>query len=180
MTEVRRVSGTERGFNGSVERRSAVRVRGVEDTGPFPGRHASRTEIAAETPIFHALTASGWRSRQHEQPAPPRRSRESLAAFRQDPLTAPVPVQAYSILAPPAAALPVAEPRRAAQPLPVAQPLPTAQPRAAVHEPRRPSVSGSAIAALASGAHALRDEPQDGGRHHRLPLAAGSGYSRHW
>jgi hypothetical protein len=167
------VSGTERGLNGSVERRPAVRVRGVEDTGPFPGRHASRTEIAAETPIFHALTASGWRSRQHEQSPSPRRSRESLAAFRQDPLTAPVPVQAYSILTP-SDVLPVA------RPLPAARPLPPARPRAAVHEPRRPSASGSAIAALASGAHALRDDPQDGGRHHRLPVAAGSGYSRHW
>ncbi|MCW0215478.1 MAG: hypothetical protein OJJ54_19145 [Pseudonocardia sp.] len=171
------MSGTERGPGGSVERRSAVRVRGVEDTGPFPGRHASRTEIAAETPIFHALTASGWRSRQHEQPLAPRRSRESLAAFRQDPLTAPVPVQAYSILAPPTDALPaVAVPTVA----PPTDAPPAVAPRAAVHEPRRPSVSGPAIAALATGSHALREDAQDGGRHHRLSVAAGSGYSRHW
>jgi hypothetical protein len=33
-------------------------------TWPFPGRHASHSEIENETPIFHALTIGGWRSRQ--------------------------------------------------------------------------------------------------------------------
>ncbi|TCK27712.1 hypothetical protein [Pseudonocardia endophytica] len=31
---------------------------------PFPGRHESHDEIEDETPIFHALTVHGWRSRQ--------------------------------------------------------------------------------------------------------------------
>ncbi|ODT99932.1 MAG: hypothetical protein ABS81_24835 [Pseudonocardia sp. SCN 72-86] len=80
---------------------------GVEDSGPFPGRHASRTEIAAETPIFHSLTASGWRSRQHDPAAerPARRSRRTrtadpLSEFRRDPLTAPIPTQAFAASTP--------------------------------------------------------------------------------
>lgn len=31
---------------------------------PFPGDHESHEEIQDETPIFHALTVGGWRSRQ--------------------------------------------------------------------------------------------------------------------
>lgn len=94
-----------RGVGAVVARRRVM--LGVEDSGPFPGRHASRTEIAAETPIFHSLTAGGWRSRQHEPAAerPGRRTRrtrevDSLSEFRRDPLTAPIPAQAYA--APPA------------------------------------------------------------------------------
>ncbi|WP_141566467.1 hypothetical protein [Pseudonocardia sp. N23] len=93
-----------RGVAAVVARRRVM--LGVEDSGPFPGRHASRTEIAAETPIFHSLTAGGWRSRQHEpaaeRPARParrtRRTRDAdlLTEFRRDPLTAPIPAQAFT------------------------------------------------------------------------------------
>ncbi|AEA28733.1 hypothetical protein ACFQ34_10020 [Pseudonocardia benzenivorans] len=93
-----------RGVGAVVARRRVM--LGVEDSGPFPGRHASRTEIAAETPIFHSLTVGGWRSRQHEPAAeqPRRRARTSresdpLTEFRRDPLTAPVPAQAYTAAA---------------------------------------------------------------------------------
>lgn len=59
------------------------------------GRHAF-DEDAALTPIFHALTRGGWRSRQHEQAAAQRQSRQPVGdpveAFRRDPLTAPIPV----------------------------------------------------------------------------------------
>ncbi|GEL23008.1 hypothetical protein PSU4_19620 [Pseudonocardia sulfidoxydans NBRC 16205] len=94
-----------RGVGAVVARRRVM--LGVDDSGPFPGRHASRTEIAAETPIFHSLTAGGWRSRQQE-PAAERRARRSrrtreadpLSEFRRDPLTAPIPAQAYTASAP--------------------------------------------------------------------------------
>lgn len=92
-----------RGFGGAVARRRVV--LGVEDSGPFPGRHASRNEIAAETPIFHSLTVGGWRSRQHEPAAPARPARRTVdpaSEFRQDPLTAPFPVQSLPAAAGPA------------------------------------------------------------------------------
>jgi len=95
------VTDQVRGIGGAVARRRVV--LGVEDSGPFPGRHASRVEIAAETPIFHSLTVGGWRSRQHEPAAPARRANrpDPSGEFRRDPLTAPFPVQAA---APPAMA----------------------------------------------------------------------------
>jgi hypothetical protein len=55
------------------------------------GRHAYN-EDAALTPIFHALTRGGWRSRQHE-PAARRAVSDSVAEFHRDPLTAPIPAQ---------------------------------------------------------------------------------------
>jgi hypothetical protein len=58
-----------------------------DDWGPTFGRHAYN-EDAALTPIFHALTRGGLRSRQHEPAADP------VDRFRRDPLTAPIPVQA--------------------------------------------------------------------------------------
>lgn len=61
-----------------------------------PGRHAFN-EDAVLTPIFHALTRGGWRSRQHEPAAsqrPPQATSDPVDAFRRDPLTAPIPVQA--------------------------------------------------------------------------------------
>lgn len=77
-----------------------------DDRNPATGRHAF-DEDAVLTPIFHALTRGGWRRRQHEPaasaippapPAPPR-APDPVDAFRRDPLTAPIPVQA---LTPPA------------------------------------------------------------------------------
>ena len=65
-----------------------------EDWAPAVGRHAYN-EDAALTPIFHALTRGGWRSRQYE-PAPPPRMVDPVDEFRRDPLTAPIPVQAIA------------------------------------------------------------------------------------
>ncbi|TWF77558.1 hypothetical protein FHX44_113470 [Pseudonocardia hierapolitana] len=59
-----------------------------EEWGPASGRH-SYSEEAALTPIFHALTRRGWRSRQHEQAY----SADPVDEFHRDPLTAPIPVQ---------------------------------------------------------------------------------------
>lgn len=65
-----------------------------EDWGPRVGRHAYN-EDAGLTPIFHALSRSGRQDRQHEPAAPPPRSSpDPVDAFRRDPLTAPIPVQA--------------------------------------------------------------------------------------
>lgn len=66
-----------------------------DDRSPAPGRHAFN-EDAVLTPIFHALTRGGWRSRQHEPAAAQRQPAASdpIDAFRRDPLTAPIPIQA--------------------------------------------------------------------------------------
>lgn len=56
------------------------------------GRHALN-EDAVLTPIFHALTRGGWRSRQHEASAAVRTT-DPVEQFRQNPLTAPIPIQA--------------------------------------------------------------------------------------
>jgi hypothetical protein len=73
-----------------------------EEWGPAAGRHAYNEE-AALTPIFHALTRGGWRSRQHEPAAvSPRSAADPVDEFRRDPLTAPIPVQT----------MPAAPPRR--------------------------------------------------------------------
>jgi hypothetical protein len=137
-------------------------VMGVEDTGPFPGRHASRTEIAAETPIFHALTVGGWRSRRHEpeapvpaeQPVPQAPPADPVAEFRRDPLTAPIPIQAY--VAPPAPPnLSVVRQTRRTPPVVCASGPSAAQGAHARHE--RP----------ASGRHAQFVPTQQNG--HRLP-----------
>jgi hypothetical protein len=61
-----------------------------EDWGPAVGRHAYN-EDAALTPIFHALTRGGWRSRQHEA-TPAARSADPVDQFDRDPLAAPIPV----------------------------------------------------------------------------------------
>lgn len=150
-------------------RRSTVRVRGVEDTGPFPGRHASRTEIAAETPIFHALTVGGWRSRQHEPTArreaaertrPARRSAEALDEFRRDPLTAPIPVQALT--APPVAAPISGGPAHA--------------PLYAAHVPAYAPAAPAYSSLTDTGPQALGDLSTHGGRHHRKAVGSGSGH----
>jgi hypothetical protein len=70
-----------------------------EDWGPRVGRHAY-SEDAVLTPIFHALTRSGWRSRQHEPAAPTAptaptapRPPDAVDEFHRDPLSAPIPIQ---------------------------------------------------------------------------------------
>lgn len=50
----------DEGLSAAIGRRRAAEA----GTWPFPGRHASHSEIENETPIFHALTVGGWRSRQ--------------------------------------------------------------------------------------------------------------------
>lgn len=105
------------------------------------GRHVL-DEDAALTPIFHALNRSGWRERQRPEPV---RGRDEVDEFRRDPLTAPIPIQAFSAAATPSAVLSRTPPRRR---------------RAAPHAP-----SGS-------GAHALV-EPREVGRHHYRLEAAG-------
>lgn len=93
-----------RGLGGAAARgRTATGLPVAEsDGGPFPGRHENGAQVAAETPIFHALTVGGWRSRQQEPVAPatgqarPVALIDPLTAFRRDPLTAPIPVQALA------------------------------------------------------------------------------------
>jgi hypothetical protein len=77
-------------------RRGAARYSATDDDwGSAAGRHAVN-EDAVMTPIFHALTRGGWRSRQHA-PAPEAPvGADPLDAFRRDPLTAPIPVQALA------------------------------------------------------------------------------------
>ncbi len=58
-----------------------------EEWGPAAGRHADN-EDASLTPIFHALTRGGWRSRQHE----PAHAADPVSEFDRNPLTAPIPV----------------------------------------------------------------------------------------
>lgn len=187
MTEVRGVTDRERALDGAVGRRKAtVRVRGVEDTGPFPGRHASRTEIAAETPIFHALTVGGWRGRQSEQtprqaPArrPGRRSAEALDDFRRDPLTAPIPVQAYSTLttrtAPAAPVAPPAPPVRQPEPAPVSAGYDRA-PLYAAHVPTYAPAAPAYTSLTDTGPQALGELSSRTGRHHRRAVGSGSGH----
>ena len=50
----------DEGLSAAIGRRRAAEA----GTWPFPGRHESHDEIEDETPIFHALTVNGWRSRQ--------------------------------------------------------------------------------------------------------------------
>ncbi|MEU7811914.1 hypothetical protein [Pseudonocardia sp. NPDC049154] len=177
----------ERALDGAVGRRKAtVRVRGVEDTGPFPGRHASRTEIAAETPIFHALTVGGWRGRQSEQtprqaPArrPGRRSAEALDDFRRDPLTAPIPVQAYTTLtartAPAVPVAPPAPPVRQPEPAPVSAGYDRA-PLYAAHVPTYAPAAPAYTSLTDTGPQALGELSSRTGRHHRRAVGSGSGH----
>lgn len=68
----------------------------VDEWSTATGRHAFN-EDAVLTPIFHALTRGGWRSRQHEPAArhvPAPAPADPVDAFQRDPLTAPIPVQA--------------------------------------------------------------------------------------
>lgn len=144
------------GPNGAAAR---WRPAGAQDTGPFPGRHASRTEIAAETPIFHALTLGDRRSRRHEDgptraAAPAPAPLDPLSRFRRDPLTAPIPVQAL---------------------VPVPSPSPSPTPRSAVVRQlrRTPAVPCAAVAeapvTARSGAHALPERSGRHGRHQLVP-----------
>ena len=103
---------------------------------------------AVLTPIFHALNRSGWRTRQQPERIPRIHRGDEVDEFRRDPLTAPIPIQAFEAAATPSAALLAAAPRR-----------------------RRSAVPDSRTSE--SGAHALI-EPRDGGRHHFRLEAAGA------
>ena len=50
----------DEGLSAAIGRRRAAEA----GAWPFPGRHERHQEIEDETPIFHALTVGGWRSRQ--------------------------------------------------------------------------------------------------------------------
>lgn len=89
-------------------RRSAVHGGGVA------GRHAINEE-AVLTPIFHALNRVEWPGRQAEGPGrrrPDAPARNAVDEFRRDPLTAPIPVQAFAAAAAPSPVLPPRVPRR--------------------------------------------------------------------
>ncbi|MHA6785768.1 hypothetical protein ACVGOW_32945 [Pseudonocardia saturnea] len=128
---------------GYGERRAAARESGAAPSG----RHVLDEE-AVLTPIFHALNRSGWRTRQQPERAPRAPRADEVDEFRRDPLTAPIPIQAFEAAATPSAALPAAAPRR-----------------------RRSAVPDSRTSQ--SGAHALV-EPHAGGRHHFRLEAAGA------
>lgn len=88
---------------------------GRRTAGPAAGRAAGRhavDEDAVLTPIFHALARGGVRGRA-ERAARPARS-DDVAEFRRDPLTAPIPVQAFAAAAAPSAVVVTDRPRRRA------------------------------------------------------------------
>ena len=109
----------------------------------FPGRHSNRTEIAAETPIFHDLTLR-WPTHGRSRTVPsgriPAPRTDPLTEFRRNPLTAPIPVQVN------------AEPQ-----LPLGP------------QTRRAMPAGTPAMTLvtSTGAHALPEQPRRHGRHHR-------------
>lgn len=88
------------------ERRAAVPT-----AAPAAGRHAV-DEDAVLTPIFHALAGGGVRDRTVRAARPARSG--DVAEFRRDPLTAPIPVQAFAAAAAPSAVLVTGRPRRRA------------------------------------------------------------------
>jgi hypothetical protein len=133
--------------------RLASRLLGADESGLvsgstaagelFPGRHSNRTEIAAETPIFHALTI-GQRTRGRGGPVPagriPGPRTDPLSEFRRNPLTAPIPVQVN-----PEPLVPIGPQTR-----------------------RTVSAAAPAISLVtSSGAHALPEQSRRHGRHHR-------------
>lgn len=109
----------------------------------FPGRHSNRTEIAAETPIFHDLTLR-WPTHGRSRTVPsgriPAPRTDPLTEFRRNPLTAPIPVQVNT------------EPQ-----LPLGP------------QTRRAMPAGTPAMTLvtSTGAHALPEQPRRHGRHHR-------------
>ncbi|QJY46002.1 hypothetical protein [Pseudonocardia broussonetiae] len=135
-------------IRGYGERRAAARGGGAA------GRHAV-DEDAVLTPIFHALNRVDWRGRQVEPSAHEREARgrevpgrrhalrgtDAVDEFRRDPLTAPIPVQAFAAAAAPSPVLPTRPPRR-----------------------RRSATTDS-------GAHALVEPREGGRHHYRLETA---------
>lgn len=121
------------------------------------GRHAVE-EDAALTPIFHALTRGGWRTRQESpadaaaatSPGTQAAVTDPLETFRRDPLGAPLPANA-----PPAA---TAEPLSA--------PTPASTPEDEYNTGRR----------RRTGAHAV-PEVRRNGRHHRRLVPVDGGIS---
>ena len=134
--------------------RLASRLLGADEastTGDlFPGRHSNRSEIAAETPIFHDLTVGLRRPDGHREPADiaaqiPSPRTDPLTEFRRNPLTAPIPVQVN------------------------AEPLVPLGPQT-----RRTMTTVPAMTLVnSSGAHARADRARRHGRHHR-PGSLGS------
>ncbi len=89
------MSDLTRGHGGVRRPGAGLSTTTGNDVVPFPGRHAF-DEDAVLTPIFHALSRSGWRGRQHEPAAPVDVETDPVDAFRRDPLTAPIPMQALA------------------------------------------------------------------------------------
>lgn len=144
----------------ATEVRVSNLVRGYSERRAASGRHVLDEE-AVLTPIFHALNHSGWRARQQPERTHRMHRGDEVDEFRRDPLTAPIPVQAFEAAATPSAALPAAAPRRR---------------RSAVPDSRtssRPSGTRTSARTSDSGAHALV-EPREGGRHHFRLEAAGA------
>lgn len=126
------------------------------------GRHALNEE-AVLTPIFHALNCGGWRGRQSE---PRARRVDEVDEFRRDPLTAPIPIQAFAAAVVPTPALAPPAPRSLPPRSLPPRPLPPRGRRRAAHalvpDPAR-----------SDPAHEPRHES---GRHHyRLETAGGRG-----
>lgn len=87
-------------FHGGEATSSSRSTAGWTGHDTLGGRHAL-DEDAVLTPIFHALSCSGWprsdrHGRQHEQPAAIDRAAtvDPVVAFRRDPLGAPLPQHA--------------------------------------------------------------------------------------
>ncbi len=106
MYEVRAAAGARRSWPGTAADRTA---RGRRSSGSSE----APTDDAVLTPIYHALSNGGWRSRQHgspataAEPAPsgPAAASTSAAAdpvaeFERDPLYAPIPLQSLDEVAP--------------------------------------------------------------------------------
>lgn len=84
----------EREAHGGVRPTEGQGIGSDTEWDEASGRHAV-DEDAQHTPIFDALTHSGWRGRQLEPvPAVPIEtavSNDSIDEFRRDPLSAPIP-----------------------------------------------------------------------------------------
>ena len=132
--------------------RLAQRLVGGDGTGVFPGRHSSRAEIAAETPIFHALTVSQTIGAARRASASvtriPSPRPDPISEFHRDPLAAPIPEQAY------------------VAPAPVVP-----QPRARLLPPADPAVPAPTLVHRSSGAHAMPERPRTGRHHRPVPVS---------
>lgn len=84
----------EREVHGGVRPTEGQGTGSDTESDDASGRHAVDDD-ALHTPIFHALTHSGWRSRQLEPvtaaPSETAVTHDPIDEFRRDPLSAPIP-----------------------------------------------------------------------------------------